>query len=53
MILKTYFQERTVTPFRPYSMSYAGHQFDGQVNWRAGELLSRNKDKEQFLQLRV
>jgi hypothetical protein len=30
---QTYFQKRTVTPFRPYSMSYAGHQFGiGQVN---------------------
>jgi uncharacterized protein YdiU (UPF0061 family) len=41
---QTYFQERTVTPFRPYSMSYAGHQFGiGQVTGDGELLSSRNR----------
>jgi uncharacterized protein YdiU (UPF0061 family) len=48
---QTYFQERTVTPFRPYSMSYAGHQFGwaGQLGDGRAIILAEIENKNKFI----
>jgi uncharacterized protein YdiU (UPF0061 family) len=50
------FRKRTITPFRPYSMSYAGHQFGnwaGQLGDGRAIILAEIENKEQVYTLQL